>query len=108
MNKEEIKQQHPTVYAEILSEGVLQEKERVASWEIFRGVDSKAVAEGIESGLAIKQSQTSAFLLKATQMSKVDDLKSDNAPDLATNETAILDNSESVSKAKEIEEAFNF
>jgi ClpP class serine protease len=108
MNKEEIKQQHPTVYAEILQEGVLQEKERVASWEIFRGVDSKAVAEGIQSGLAIKQSETSAFLLKATQMSKVDDLKSDNAIGFTTNETSTEVGSEVSAKEKELDKAFNF
>ncbi|MEN9914202.1 MAG: Flavobacterium phage [Bacteroidota bacterium] len=108
MNKEEIKQQHPAVYSEILQEGIAQEKERRSAWNVFREVDSKAVEAGIESGLIIKQSETSAFLLKATSNAKVNDLQGDNAVSFTTNETSTDAGSEVSSKQKELDKAFNF
>ena len=108
MTKEEIKSQFPAVYSEILSEGVAQEREQVASWNAFKDVDSKAVEAGIASGLPIKQSEINAFIVKATNKGKVADLLSDNAKGFSTEETAIVDNSESVAKQAEIKAAFDF
>lgn len=107
MTKEEIRSQFPTVYSEIMQEGVASEQERRASWNVFREVDSKAVEEGIASGLPIKQSETSAFLLKATNKGKVEDLKNDNAPDVVTGETktGVV---EVTAEEKEVKEAFSF
>lgn len=108
MNKEEIKQQHPAVYSEILAEGVSQEQERRAGWNAFREIDSKAVEEGIESGLPIKQSEINAFMVKATSGKIVKDLRSDNAPAVVTSETSTEGNSEVSAAQKELEQAFNF
>lgn len=108
MNKEEIKQQHPAVYSEILQEGVSQEQERRAGWNAFKEIDPKAVEEGIASGLPIKQSEVNSFIVKATSVKKVNDLKSDNAPGFATKETTTEGNSELSADQKELEQAFNF
>lgn len=108
MNKEEIKQQHPTVYAEILQEGISQEQERRAGWNAFKEIDSKAVETGIASGLPIKQSEINAFMVKAASASKVADMQSDNAPGFATNETSTEANSGLTADQKELEQAFNF
>jgi hypothetical protein len=108
MNKGEIKQSYPEAYSEILQEGILQEQERRASWNVFREVDSKAVEAGIESGLPIKQSETSAFLLKATSKGKVEDLLADNANPFTTEETEIVGSEALTNKEKEIASAMDF
>lgn len=107
MNKEEIKQQHPAVYAEILQEGISQEQERVSSWTAFKEIDSKAVEQGIASGLQIKQSEVNSFIAKASSASKVADMKSDNAPGIATSETATEGNIDLLAEQKELEEISN-
>lgn len=108
MTKEQFKSEHPTVYSEILQEGVSQEQERRASWNAFKGVDSKAVEEGIASGLAIKQSEINSFIVKATQVKAVNDLQGDNAVSFTTNETTTDAGSEVSAKQKELDKAFNF
>lgn len=108
MNKAEIKQSHPDAYSEILQEGIAQEQERVNSWNAFKEIDSKAVEVGIASGLPIKQSEVNSFIVKATQIGKVNDLKSDNAPDLATNETKTELGKEPTAEEKEMKSAFEF
>lgn len=108
MNKAEIKQSYPDAYSEILNEGIAQEQERVNSWNAFKDIDSKAVEVGIASGLPIKQSEVNSFIVKATQIGKVNDLKSDNAPDLATNETKTEVEKEPTATEKEMKSAFEF
>jgi len=108
MNKEEIKQQHPAVYSEILQEGVSQEQERRSGWNAFKEIDPKAVEEGIASGLPIKQSEVNSFIVKATSIKKVNDLKSDNAPGFTTNETQTEGDPVLSAHQKEIDAAFNF
>jgi len=108
MNKGEIKQNYPDAYSEILQEGIAQEQERRAAWNVFREVDSKAVEAGIESGLPIKQSETSAFLLKATSNATVKDLQADNAPGFSTDQTATNDDGGVTEHEKEVKAAFDF
>lgn len=105
MNVEQLKNEHPSVYSEILQAGVAQEQERVASWNAFRAVDSKEVELGIASGLAIKQSEINSFIMKATNLKAVNDLKSDNAESFSTKETTI---SGEVDTNAELDKAFNF
>lgn len=104
MTKEQLKSEHPSVYSEILQEGVLQEQERRASWNAFKTVDSKAVEEGIDSGLPIKQSEINSFIVKATQVKAVNDLQGDNAVSFTTNETTTDAGSEVSYEQKEFEQ----
>lgn len=109
MNKSEIKQNHPAVYSEIVSEGMEAQKEIVASWIPFYEADSKAVIEGIKSGEPIKESQKNAFLVAIASKGKVDDLKSDNAKVVVVAETQTVDETDKESADdKEAEAAFNF
>ena len=109
MNKSEIKQNHPAVYSEIVSEGMEAQKEIVASWIPFYEADSKAVIEGIKSGEPIKESQKNAFLVAIASKGKVDDLKSDNAKAVVVAETQTVDETDKESADdKEAEAAFNF
>jgi ClpP class serine protease len=110
MNREEIKSQFPTVYSEIVSEGVAKEKERVASWMVYSQADPEAVKKGIESGAEITASQSHAFLVKIASNGRLQDLKSDNAPAISTpesstNEEGVVSETE---HEKEVKAAFAF
>ncbi len=108
MNKSEFKQNHSDVYSEIVKEGENKERERVASWMAYNEADSKAVSEGIASGLEISNSQSHAFLVKMVSAGKVTDLLSDNAPAITTAPTATVVGVEETSEEKEINAAFAF
>jgi len=109
MNKAEIKQNHPAVYSEIVSEGIEAQKEIVASWLPFYDADPKAVMEGIASGNPVKESQKNAFLVAIAQKGRLNDLQSDNAKPIATSETPTEDNGkEKTADEKELESAFDF
>lgn len=110
MKKSEIKQNHPAVYSEIVSEGTEAQKEIVASWIPFYEADSKAVIEGIKSGEAIKESQKNTFLVAIANKGRIADLQSDNANAVVTAETATVatEASEQTASEKELKAAFDF
>lgn len=105
MNKAEIKNAHPETYAEIVSEGVNAEKERVASWMVYSKADPEAVSAGIESGADISPSQREKLMVKMSHNSILDDLKSDSTKPLATKETPT---SAEVATGEEVKAAFDF
>jgi hypothetical protein len=107
MNRTELNQAHPELVQSIIQEGVNAERERVASWEVYREADSKAVSEGIASGLSITSAQSHSFLVAMAQKGKVEGLKNDNAPAVVTNESATVVNAEEA-KNEELENAFDF
>jgi len=107
MNRTELNQAHPELVQSIIQEGVIAERERVASWEAYREADSKAVSEGIASGLAITNAQSHSFLVAMAQKGKVEALKSDNATTIVTTESTTVEDTVE-GKNKEIESAFDF
>ena len=110
MIKQEFKQEHPNVYAEILNEGMAKEKDRVESWMAYSQADPEAVKAGIESGAEITNGQAHKFQAKLASMSMLNDLKADSAVDLATAETPTVAPTGGISpeKAAEIKAAFDF
>ena len=110
MTKQEFKQEHPNVYAEILNEGMAKEKDRVESWMAYSQADPEAVKAGIESGAEITNGQAHKFQAKLASMSMLNDLKADSAVDLATAETPTVAPTGGISpeKAAEIKAAFDF
>ena len=110
MTKQEFKQEHPNVYAEILNEGMAKEKDRVESWMAYSQADPEAVKAGIESGAEITNGQAHKFQAKLASMSMLNDLKADSAVDLVTAETTTVAPTGGISpeKAAEIKAAFDF
>ncbi len=106
MTKQEFKSEHPTVYAEIVSEGALNEKERVASWMVYQTADPEAVANGIASGESISASVRESLMVKMYSNKMISNLKDDNAADLTTPESKVKE--DEVVGNKELEEAFKF
>ena len=107
MTKQEFKSEHPTVYAEILNEGMAQEKDMVGSWMAYYKADPDAVLAGIESGLAITNAQSHKFQAKLASQGMLENLQKDSPKDLSTKESTTVDNQIS-QEEKEIKEAFNF
>lgn len=110
MTKQEFKQEHPTVYAEIVSEGKAKEKDRVESWMAYSQADPEAVKAGIESGLEITSGQAHKFQAKLASMSMLDNLQSDSANDLAVSETPTVAPTGGISdeNSAELKAAFDF
>jgi ClpP class serine protease len=108
MTKQEFKSEHPTVYAEILNEGMAQEKNRVESWMAYSKADPTAVQEGIESGLEITTAQSHKFLAKLASNGMLENLKNDSPKELATKESTTVDNASIAEHQREATAAFDF
>lgn len=109
MNKEEIKSAHPGVYAEIVSEGVTSERDRVGAWMSYVEIDPKAVSEGIESGKDITATEREAFFVKQNSKKTAEELKNSSTGDLVTGESKGGDGDKKLTEAeKEAEAAFDF
>ena len=106
MTKEELKQEHPTVYASIVSEGVTAERERVASWMVYANADMEAVTNGINSGNEITPSQRESLLVKMNSAQMLANLTSDSAKPLITAETP--NGASNEVENKELKSAFEF
>lgn len=110
MTKEQIKSEHPESYNEIVGIGQSSERERVNSWLVYSEADSKAVSEGIKSGLEISPSQREGFFAKMQSATMLKNLTADSAKPLVTSESAIGE-AEAIAKTeseKEVEAAFDF
>ncbi len=115
MTAQEILAQHPTAHAEIFGAGVAAgiktgteaEQERVKSWQVYAAVDPEAVNKGIESGKAISQSESHAFLLKATSKNTLEALNKNSAAAVALPEAAAPEATpEAVAHQKEVSDLF--
>ena len=106
MTRQELKQAHPELFSEVLGMGVNQESERVQSWLAHSETDSKAVMEGIESGLEISSSQREKLLVKSSKIKTVEQLEKESNIDLQTGESTL--DAGSTADEKELKSAFNF
>jgi len=106
MTTQELKQAHPELFSEVLGMGVNQESERVQSWLAHNETDSKAVMEGIESGLEISSSQREKLLVKSSKIKTVEQMQDESIKDFQTGEST-LDAGLS-DEQKELNSAFNF
>jgi len=86
--------------------GVTSESERVQSWLAHNETDSKAVMEGIESGLEISSSQREKLLVKSSKIKTVEQMQDESIKDFQTGEST-LDAGLS-DEQKELNSAFNF
>ena len=106
MTKQELKNTHPELFSEVLAMGVTAESERVQSWLAHSETDSKAVMEGIESGLEITNSQREKLLVKSSKIKTVEQMQDESIKDFQTGEST-LDAGLS-DEQKELNSAFNF
>lgn len=108
MKKEEIKQAHPEVYAEIVSDGVSAELDRVQSWLVFNSADPEAVLAGINSGNSLKQSEIVALSVKMNASAMLANLTADGTPPVVTAEAPTVVDPVATEQEKEIAKAMEF
>lgn len=87
MTLDELKSQHPDVYAQAVNAGVSQERDRVGAWMAFVDVDADQVAAGIKNGESISQTATAELARKAFSKQSLEALKKEAAPAVETKET---------------------
>jgi hypothetical protein len=101
MNLQELKQNHPAIFAEAVALGVAQEKDRVEACLVFNELDPKGVKEAIESGKPLSQKQMADFSLKSVQAQLLAATTKDNAEAVETTAEPVgsKENKEAVEKA---------
>lgn len=96
---EQLKAEHPDVYATVLNLGVEQEKDRVSAWMTFVEIDAKAVSEGIKEGKNISQSAMADFTMKSISKSALKKLEEDAPEKVETGKPDQEDKTEEQKKA---------
>jgi ClpP class serine protease len=84
MNKEQLKQEHSSVYTEVVNEGVVLEKQRVEAWLAFEQVDMAAVKAGIESGENVNQKVIATMAAKAMANATLQAIEKQNPVNIQT------------------------
>ena len=84
MTVDQLKKEHPDVYAQAMADGVKAEADRRKGWEQWADVDAEAVRTGIASGAPITNNDISAFSATALKKSLADKAVSENAPAVKT------------------------
>jgi ClpP class serine protease len=103
MTRDDLKSQFPSVHAEIVKEGITQERERVASWLTYQSADPEMVANGIESGEAITPSQREKLMVKMNSLTMLEAMKGDNATIVTTTESTTVQATETTEDAAQSE-----
>lgn len=76
MTIEQLRNEHPDVYSEVLNKGIAQESDRVGSWLAHHDTDSTIVIDGIKSGKEITATAREQLLVKSTSKSRFEQLES--------------------------------
>lgn len=84
MTVEKLKAEHPEVFAQITSNAVAEERDRVGAYLAFAEVDTKAVVDGIKEGKSLSQTQMAEFAIKAFSTKQIAAIEGENAPVVKT------------------------
>ena len=81
MDKNELLQQHPALYAQILEEGANKEKSRVNALMPFIGIDKDTAIKAINEGKSIQDDEVqSAFMMAKLNAGSIKAMEGDNPP----------------------------
>lgn len=90
MTLEELKAQHPALYAQAVAEGKTagstEERDRVRGWEAFRHIDAVAVDKGIKDGKVISTTDIAEFTAKVLSPEYLKKLTAESAKPVTTTE----------------------
>jgi len=84
MNLQELKEKHPSVFAEAVAIGATQERERAEAWAHFADVDAKGVQEGIKAGKTMTQLQMIEFTQKRMNTKELSNIGAEGAEAVKT------------------------
>lgn len=109
MTLEELKAQHPALYAQIVAEGKTagktegteEERNRIKGWEAFRAIDAAAVDAGIKSGKSITMTEIAEFNAKALSPESLKKLAAEAAPAVTTAEVSEKEKTEKEKKVSD-------
>jgi ClpP class serine protease len=109
MTKAEFKTANPTAYAEIVAEGIAQEKDRVGAWMAHADTDIASVKAGVEGTETLSQTQREKFFVKQNSKNKVSAIVEESADDVNPDES-LTDVKKIANQKKdaEIKSAFGF
>ena len=82
MNKSELREKHPELFAEIVGLGVEQEQERVSAWAKWNEIDPALAMKGIEGKDEIKASNISEFQVAALKALQKKGVEADSTEDV--------------------------
>jgi len=103
MNIEQLKADHPEVYAAAVKHGVDQERDRAGAFLAFVDVDSKAVVEGIKSGDSLSQTAMAELSRKALQAQVVNGVVAETTKTVETEPVLTDEEKENKAKAESLE-----
>jgi ATP-dependent protease ClpP protease subunit len=84
MTADQLRAEHPDIYASIHASGVNQERERVKAILVYHSVDAQKSVELVNAGSELTPSEREAFNLKAIQAKEVTAIESASAPVVVT------------------------
>lgn len=87
MTIEQLRQEHPSVYASAVNAGVAQERDRVGSWLAHHDTDSKIVIDGINSGSEITATAREQLLVKSSAAARFASATAASAEDVTQPES---------------------
>jgi len=86
MTIEKFKAEHPDIYAQAVTAGAEQERDRVSAWMTYVDIDAKAVADGITAGKNITQTAMAELSRKALSKEALAGAAADSTPPVTTTE----------------------
>ncbi len=111
MNLQELKAEHPGVYAEIFESGkkagVSAEQDRVNTWLVFNDLDSEKVKVGIESGVKMTKPEELNFMRASQNAELQASLETASAEEIEANKEAGKIKQKPTVEAKATEEALD-
>lgn len=90
MTLEELKANHPAIFAEAVKAGVTQERDRVGSFLAFIDIDPVACSKGIKEGEVLTQTAMAEFARKGLSKKSVAELEKEGAAAVATTEAPVV------------------
>ena len=86
MTIEKFKAEHPEIYAQAVTAGAEQERDRVSAWMTYVDIDAKAVADGITAGKNITQTAMAELSRKALSKEALAGAAADSTTTVTTDE----------------------
>lgn len=100
MTEDQLKSQHPEIYASIFNKGVTAEFDRAGSILAYIDADRKGAIEAFKSKAPLTETQRSEFAIKLASAKEVKTLEEEGAPAITTRKETTLKTETDPDKAK--------
>lgn len=100
MTEEQLKSQHPEIYASIFNKGVTAEFDRAGSILAYIDADRKGAIEAFKSKAPLTETQRSEFAIKLASAKSVNEIEEESAPPITTKKEQPKTDGKSADEAK--------